>query len=71
MKEGHPNYISYTVIGEDKLGSFEVSKRYSNFCELRDKWVQSWPGCYIPSLPQKMFKVKNHSPFRAILIIPR
>lgn len=39
VKEGHPNYISYTIIGEDRLGSFEVSKRYSNFCQLRDKWV--------------------------------
>ena len=52
------DYIQYTVFGFDKLGKFEIFRRYSDFAVLRELFVERWPGLYIPPLPGKR-KVGN------------
>lgn len=61
VKEGHPNYISYTIQGCDSKGPFENQQRFSNFYTLRQNLIAKWPGCYIPPLPQKLLKVFQFS----------
>lgn len=39
--------------GEDKDGTFEVQRRYSDFDKLRSILVLRWPGCFISPLPPK------------------
>lgn len=46
-------YVVYAVRGIDKLGSFEVIRRYSDFTALRSVLLQRWPGCFVPPLPPK------------------
>jgi hypothetical protein len=41
------------VQGEDKEGTFEYEKRYSDFDHARSALVVRWPGCFIPPLPLK------------------
>ena len=47
------DYIIYTVLGIDRLGSFEIERRYNDFYILRELFVDRWPGCYIPPIPEK------------------
>ena len=47
------DHIKYTVFGFDKLGKFEIFRRYSDFAVLREIFVERWPGLYIPPLPGK------------------
>lgn len=47
------DHIQYTVFGFDKLGKFEIFRRYSDFAVLREIFVERWPGLYIPPLPGK------------------
>lgn len=46
-------YILYTVKGEDKDGTFEVFRRYSDFYAVRAVLVQRWPAVFIPAIPPK------------------
>ena len=41
------------VSGIDKNGVFQVTRRFNDFLLLREKFVESWPGVYIPYLPEK------------------
>ena len=43
----------YMVTGVDTKGEFDVARRYNDFIALRLAFVQRWPGCYIPYLPDK------------------
>ena len=43
----------YMVTGVDAKGDFEMPRRYNDFIALRLAFVQRWPGCYIPYLPEK------------------
>ena len=47
------DHIVYTVNGVDRLGRFEIYRRYSEFHTLREIFVDRWPGLYIPPLPEK------------------
>lgn len=47
------DYYQYTVLGVDRLGRFEIFRRYSDFASLRDLFVDRFSGMYIPPLPQK------------------
>jgi sorting nexin-1/2 len=57
---GTNKYVVYTLKGEDKngnsilnIGSFETTRRYSDFDQIKNVMLVRWPGCYIPSLPSK------------------
>ena len=52
-KHKSDDFISYTVIGVDRLGKFEIYRRYSDFWVLREIFIDRWPGLYIPPLPEK------------------
>ena len=43
----------YTVLGFDRQGKFEIFRRYSDFFQLRELFVDRWPGLYIPPIPSK------------------
>jgi len=45
--------IKYTVAGVDSSGPFEVQRRYNEFLMLNKALNESWPGCYIPAIPEK------------------
>lgn len=47
------DYYQYTVFGLDRLGKFEVFRRYSDFAALRDLFADRFPGMYVPPLPPK------------------
>jgi hypothetical protein len=48
---GLSKHTSYCVKGVDKLGDFEVFRRYSEFHTLREILLSRWPGIYIPPIP--------------------
>lgn len=47
------DYFQYAVLGVDRLGKFEVYRRYSDFAALRELIVDRFPGMYVPPLPKK------------------
>ena len=47
------DFYQYTVFGVDRLGRFEIFRRYSDFAVLRDLFVDRFPGMYVPPLPPK------------------
>lgn len=53
MKDGVQKYILYTVRGQDRKGTFEVLRRYSDFYALRTSLQTRWPGCFVPPIPPK------------------
>lgn len=44
-------------------GDFNTVRRYSDFDHLRSTLFVRWPGCYIPSLPEKKFIGNEDSVF--------
>lgn len=44
-------------------GDFNTVRRYSDFDHLRSTLFARWPGCYIPSLPEKKFIGNEDSVF--------
>jgi len=51
MKVG--GHIKYTVSGVDETGEFQEIRRYREFHALSTVLRTRWPGCYVPSLPEK------------------
>lgn len=49
----------YIIKGVDKNGDINVCRRFSEFHALRTALVKRWPGCFIPSIPDKKFVNKN------------
>ena len=47
------DYVEYTVIGIDKVGNFDVLRRYSDFVALRKALTERYIGLYIPPIPAK------------------
>lgn len=47
------DYVEYTVIGIDKVGNFDVLRRYSDFVALRKALTDRYVGLYIPPIPAK------------------
>jgi len=43
----------YKIIGDDKHGKFEISRKYTEFKSLRKILYERWPGCFIPSIRNK------------------
>ena len=52
-------HIKYTVTGVDETGEFQEQRRYREFHALTTVLRTRWPGCYIPSLPDKKIINKN------------
>lgn len=52
-----PSYVDkvvrYTIIGEDKDGAFEISRRFNHFFALQKVLKDNWPGFYVPAIPDK------------------
>ena len=47
------------IRAEDREGSVEVYRRFSEFYALREVLLQRWPGCFIPAVPDKKVIGKN------------
>lgn len=47
--------IKYSVEGVDDEGEFSIVRRYREFNALASVLRTRWPGCYIPSIPEKKF----------------
>lgn len=50
----------YTVTGIDDEGEFTDSRRFREFHALGQVLRTRWPGCYIPSIPEKKIMKKNN-----------
>lgn len=47
------NFVTYLIIGNDELGTFEIRRRFNDFFYLRECLRKRWPGLYIPPIPEK------------------
>ena len=47
--------VKYTVCGIDSQGPVEVQRRYNEFLALNKALNESWPGCYVPCIPDAQF----------------
>jgi sorting nexin-1/2 len=56
---GLTKYTVYLIKGEDRNGPIEVYRRFNEFYSLREAMKQRWPGCFIPSVPDKDALKKN------------
>lgn len=52
-------YTAYVIKGYDDNGEINVSRRFSEFHAMRTALCKRWPGCFIPSIPEKNFMGKN------------
>ena len=50
IKQGH---VVYKLKGTDKLGDFDIQRRYNEFYVLRGVLVKRYPAFYIPPVPPK------------------
>ena len=50
-KDGVNQFTSYTLQGAKLPES--LSRRYRDFDALRKKFVERWPGVFIPNIPHK------------------
>jgi sorting nexin-1/2/sorting nexin-4 len=48
-------HMKYNVTGEDPNGDFVTKRRFREFAALSTVLKARWPGCYIPSIPEKKF----------------
>lgn len=46
----------YSMKGKDKTGEFEVVRRYKEFLAFREMLTKSYPGFYVPPVPEKVAK---------------
>lgn len=46
-------YVVYHIIGSDKNGTIDVFRRFNEFYKMRVALVKRFPGCFIPSIPEK------------------
>jgi len=63
--ENNASFHTYTLAGTDEKGEFYARRRFSDFLKLREGMVVEWPGCYIPSLPDKKLIVNQLGQHRA------
>lgn len=43
----------YHITGSDKNGTIDVFRRFNEFYKMRVALVKRFPGCFIPSIPEK------------------
>ena len=56
---GLKKYTVYIIKGYDKKGDISVKRRFSEFHAMRKALCKRWPGCFIPSIPEKNYMNKN------------
>ena len=49
----HGSHIVYNVVGVDKTGPWEGTRRYNQFFVLHEALSKRWPGMLIPKIPSK------------------
>jgi len=47
------SHVKYMVTGIDEEGDFKEQRRFKEFHALSTVLRLRWPGCYIPSIPEK------------------
>lgn len=55
--------IKYTVTGADEDGDFSETRRFREFFALCEVLQKRWPGCYVPSIPNKKMVGKEDEKF--------
>ncbi|EGR29255.1 PX domain protein, partial [Ichthyophthirius multifiliis] len=54
-------FTVYSVKGQDKLGTFDTYRRFSEFYALKEALNSRWPGCFVPSIPAKELNSTNQN----------
>jgi hypothetical protein len=62
-------FTTYLIMGADKMGTYEIRRRFNDFFLLREALVKQWPGCYIPPIPSKKMTVRTEVNVREIRMI--
>jgi len=55
--------VKYTVTGIDEDGEFTETRRFREFYALGVALNTRWPGCYMPSIPEKKVVGKEDEKF--------
>jgi hypothetical protein len=53
-------HVKYTVNGVDDEGDFTEVRRFREFHALGQVLRTRWPGCYVPSIPEKKMLHQNN-----------
>lgn len=53
-------YVVYHIVGEDKNGKIDVMRRFNEFYKMRVALVKRFPGCFIPSIPDKSISIVDN-----------
>ena len=56
-------HVKYTVNGVDDEGDFTEVRRFREFHALGQVLRTRWPGCYVPSIPEKKMLHQNNEQF--------
>ena len=48
-------HFKYTITGVDQEGEFSQVRRFNEFFALAEILRVRWPGCYVPSIPEKKY----------------
>lgn len=56
-------HVKYTVTGVDDEGEFSDVRRFREFHALAEVLRTRWPGCYVPSIPEKKMINQNNDQF--------
>jgi len=51
MKVG--GHIKYNLAGVNSSGEFSQVRRFKEFHALSETLKTRWPGCFVPSIPEK------------------
>lgn len=50
-------YVVYQIVGSDKNGPIDTYRRFNEFYKMRVALVKRFPGCFIPSIPDKAISI--------------
>ena len=56
-------HVKYSVTGVDDEGEFTDVRRFREFHALGQVLRTRWPGCYVPSIPEKKILNQNNEQF--------
>lgn len=60
-KSSDGNHIVYTVVGIDRLGRFDICRRYKEFNVLRQTLRERFIGMYVPPIPPKRRNISKNT----------
>jgi sorting nexin-1/2/sorting nexin-4 len=52
-------YTVYHICGEDRKGTIDVYRRFNEFYKMRVAITKRFPGCFVPSIPDKTLTLKD------------